>query len=86
MKYKLLTITALAGSLCSVQAASYLPGENDPGAANGVALSATTTGIGGPNLALMSTGGTYSSNIPAGGSVVSASFTGGQIYGGAGRE
>jgi len=44
-----------AAGLPTAQAASYLLGENDPGAANGVALNATTTGLGGPNLSLIPT-------------------------------
>lgn len=84
MKTTLLTTLAVASlSLGSAQAASYLLGENDPGAANGVSLNATTTGLGGPNLSLMSTGGTYSSNAAAG-STLSAQFNGSAIYGGAG--
>jgi MYXO-CTERM domain-containing protein len=84
MKTTLLLALTAAASLTTAQAASYLLGESDPGAANGVALNATTTGLGGPNLSLMSTGGTYSNNVPAGGSAISAAFNGGQIFGGAG--
>ena len=58
----------------------WVLGEYDSGAADGGALQATTIALGGKNLGRVGTGGTYSAEVPAGGSALSASFTGSQNY------
>ena len=56
-------------------------GENDSGATADAALKNTTMGIGDAHLTLQATGGTYSADVPIGGSTLAASFDGGQLYG-----
>ena len=57
-------------------------GELDAGAASGGALNATGTANGSyrRDLTLQGSGGTYSSEVPAGGSTLSASFNGAELY------
>jgi hypothetical protein len=57
-------------------------GELDAGAVDAGALNATGTANGSyrRDLTLQGTGGSYSSEVPAGGSTLSASFNGSQIY------
>ena len=75
-------LAAMTGS--SPAALVFLLGENDPGAANGVALNSTTDdAVGSHDLTRQDvggTGGTYSSLTPGGASTLSAAFTGTQAY------
>ncbi len=80
MKQTLMAAAAAATLASPVSALTYTLGENDAGAANGVALNATTNGPSSPSLTLNGTGGTYSSSVPAGGSSISAAFSGTQFY------
>lgn len=85
MTKTILTASLLAALALGSSAATYSLGENDAGAANGVALNASTAGTGGPSLALQgAAGGTYSGSAAPGGSTLAATFTGAQIYGVAG--
>jgi len=87
MKQTIIAASLFAAVTLSGQAAtslSYALGENDPGAADGVALNATTVGSGGLDLSLTGNAGTYSSSAAPGGSTLAASFSGTEIYGGNG--
>lgn len=76
--------TALTGS---AQTTTHLfrAGENDSGAANGLALAGTTLdAVGSTNLSLVGTGSaTYTSSTTVSGSSLAFAFTGGNSYAGA---
>jgi hypothetical protein len=69
-------------SQAALTALNYRLGEDDPGAANGAALQASTddSGLGNKALAFQGSGGTYSATVPLGGSTLSGMFDGSQSY------
>ena len=60
-------------------------GEHDPGAAAAAALNPVTRDVSDAHLNRTGTNGTYSAEVPAGGSTLSGSFTGTEIYAGTGK-
>lgn len=60
-------------------------GEHDPSAAAAGALNAVTRDVSDAHLDRTGTNGTYSSEVPSGGSTLSGSFTGTEIYGAKGK-
>ncbi len=60
-------------------------GEEDAAAAGG-ALAASTAEVSGKNLTLTGTGGTYTAEVPAGGTTLAAAFTGTQFYTAGGKN
>ena len=60
-------------------------GEHDSGATVGGALNAVTRDVSDGHLDCTGTNGTYSAEVPSGGSTISANFTGTEIFGGNGK-
>lgn len=60
-------------------------GEHDQGATAANALNGETWDVSDAHLSRFGTGGTYSAEVPSGGSTLSGSFTGGQCFAGSGK-